>query len=327
MPRLRSLAFSSALGALALHACSKPSASFDVAQQSHALVAAYDKSQADVLAPLLAPTFARLEDGRFHDRAHLLDELRAGEPGQMTRTWSEERVFTGANAMTFVGAASEKFGGKSFDFWNTLLWSRDGDTWRLLLWQVERIPTAREEWNNTFRLELGFNRKPNQLLVDAVKGRKPGKALDVGMGQGRNAIYLAEQNWTVTGVDISDEGIRIAKKTAEEHKVSLETVEADMAEWDFGQEKWDLVTFLYEGADPKDIERIKRSLRPGGMVVVEVFHREGTAGTRSSGFATGELAKLFAGYRIVRDDVVDDISDWGGAAKVKLVRFVATKPE
>jgi len=46
-----------------------------------------------------------------------------------------------------------------------------------------------------------FKRSPNSLLVEAVKGRRPGSALDVGMGEGRNAIYLAKQGWHVTGID------------------------------------------------------------------------------------------------------------------------------
>lgn len=299
---------------------------FDAKTQTHALVEAYDQSHADDVERMLAKSFQRVEQGRFHDAPHVLAELRAGEPNRVVRRWSEEHVTSSENVVTFVGAAKEDFGKRSFDFWNTLVWAREGDAWKLALWQVERIPTAREEWNETYRLELGFNRKPNQLLVDATKDVPPGAALDIAMGQGRNALYLAEHGWKVTGVDISDEGIRIARKTADERKLSLDTIEADTATWDFGREKWDLVTLIYAGADPRDIERIRTALRPGGMVVVEVFHADGTAGTRSGGFATGELAKLFAGYRIVRDDVVDDISDWGGADERKLVRFVATKP-
>jgi hypothetical protein len=103
-------------------------------------------------------------------------------------------------------------------------------------------------------------------------------------------------------------------------------VEADLATWDLGREKWDLVVFVYAGADPKDVERIKTSLRPGGLVVVEVFHADGTGGTRSGGFATGQLARLFGDtFTIVRDETVDDVADWGGPSKTKLVRFVATK--
>jgi methylase of polypeptide subunit release factors len=52
---------------------------------------------------------------------------------------------------------------------------------------------------------------PTALLVDTVKGKKPGVALDVGMGQGRNAVYLASQGWDVTGMDISQAGLDAAR--------------------------------------------------------------------------------------------------------------------
>ena len=44
-----------------------------------------------------------------------------------------------------------------------------------------------------------INWKPNAFLVEMVKNRKPGRALDVGMGQGRNALWLAGQGWDTTG--------------------------------------------------------------------------------------------------------------------------------
>jgi 2-polyprenyl-3-methyl-5-hydroxy-6-metoxy-1,4-benzoquinol methylase len=46
-----------------------------------------------------------------------------------------------------------------------------------------------------------FTEQPNALLIGAIQGRKPGRALDFGMGQGRNAVFLAQQGWDVTGFD------------------------------------------------------------------------------------------------------------------------------
>ena len=55
---------------------------------------------------------------------------------------------------------------------------------------------------------------PNELLVSTIEGRKSGRALDVGMGQGRNAVFFALKGWDVTGFDVSDEGITVARKNA-----------------------------------------------------------------------------------------------------------------
>ena len=53
-----------------------------------------------------------------------------------------------------------------------------------------------EYWNGKFNdPKTRFRREPSRLLVEAIAGRKPGRAIDLGMGEGRNAIYLAQQGW------------------------------------------------------------------------------------------------------------------------------------
>jgi hypothetical protein len=71
---------------------------------------------------------------------------------------------------------------------------------RLIEEQGERTET--ERWNRILTAENpSFNTRPNAFLVETAKSRKPGTALDVGMGQGRNSIWLAQQGWDVTGFD------------------------------------------------------------------------------------------------------------------------------
>src|SRR5436305_13046253 len=60
-----------------------------------------------------------------------------------------------------------------------------------------------------------FSAVPNSFMVRRISGRKPGSALDAGMGQARNALWLASQGWTVTGFHISPRGIEVARKEAE----------------------------------------------------------------------------------------------------------------
>ena len=77
-------------------------------------------------------------------------------------------------------------------------------------------PAEKDRWNRVYSSSQPiFNNSPNALLVDAVRGRRPGTALDLGMGQGRNALFLAQQGWTVTGVDISDVALSQARLQAE----------------------------------------------------------------------------------------------------------------
>jgi ubiquinone/menaquinone biosynthesis C-methylase UbiE len=67
------------------------------------------------------------------------------------------------------------------------------------------------------------------------------------MGQGRNVLHLASQDW-VTGIDISEEGIRLAKAAATKQKLKFDAVVQDMKKYDFGVARWDLVTMIYAGA-------------------------------------------------------------------------------
>jgi hypothetical protein len=86
------------------------------------------------------------------------------------------------------------------------------------------------------------------------------------------------------------------------------------------------VTLIYAGDDPRHVERLQRSLKRGGLFVLEFFADDGKA-TRFThgGWPAGALARLFAGnWEILRDDVVEDIADWG-LRKTKLQRFVARK--
>ena len=69
---------------------------------------------------------------------------------------------------------------------------------RIIETQSQRLEI--ERWNKILTADKPrFNTKPNAFLVEMVRGRQPGKALDVGMGQGRNAIWLAQAGWDVTG--------------------------------------------------------------------------------------------------------------------------------
>src|SRR5690242_18010282 len=77
--------------------------------------------------------------------------------------------------------------------------------------QPAAIQQQKERWNSVYtRSDAPFIRQPNAFLMKSVQGKTPGTALEIGMGQGRNTIAMARLGWDVTGIDISDEGIRQA---------------------------------------------------------------------------------------------------------------------
>jgi 2-polyprenyl-3-methyl-5-hydroxy-6-metoxy-1,4-benzoquinol methylase len=184
-----------------------------------------------------------------------------------------------------------------------------------------------DRWNRILTSEKPtFNTQPNAFLMEMVKGRAPGAALDVGMGQGRNALYLAQQGWAVTGFDPADKAVAQANATAAKLGVKLTTVVQGSEDFDFGENRWDLVVLSY--VTVRDIaDRVVRSLKPGGIVVVEAFHRDVTRERPVGGgvvFDSNELLNLFAKLRVLRYEDADATSDFGGAGS-RAVRLCAVK--
>jgi SAM-dependent methyltransferase len=308
----------------------------DVIERSKALYDALDGNDVTAFLKMAGPALVMFQEGRSYSSSILVQQMSGRVERNLprrTRTWKDERSYIGPNAAVFVGLAVEVVpieGGKTTEFegWNTAIWVHDGQSWRVshLQWQPGGVEAERSMWNEAYRRQISFKTDPNQLLVDTVKGRRAGTALDVMMGQGRNAVFLASKGWKVTGVDISDEGIRQAKDAAKKKGTQITAVQADVEKFDFGKDKWDLVTLIYAGNDATTIEKIKDSIKKNGLFVVEFFHSESTSGTGVGGFATGELAAKLEGWKILKDEVVEDVADWG-MRKVKLVRFVAQKSD
>ena len=201
--------------------------------------------------------------------------------------------------------------------------------------RAETNENERRRWNffltDSIWRRKRFNYHPNALLVAAVQGRKPGTALDVGMGEGRNALYLAQHGWRVTGVDVAERALNYAQARANKLGVRLTTVAQDADAYDWGTARWDLIVLSYAGG--RDYaERVKKALRPGGLLVLEAFHTD--AAQASLGaigpdvlFGPDELKQLYAGVglQIIRYEEPLGVADFGKET-VRLVKLVAQQP-
>jgi len=140
--------------------------------------------------------------------------------------------------------------------------------------QEQRRP-PRDVWNEVYTKRQGREFPHNKFLAEMIKGRQPSTALDIGMGEGRNALFLATQGWEVTGFDISDVGVQLAREAAQKRGVKLEAVVEDADRFDYGKQRWDLVVGMYMHAViTRNAEKIMDALKPGGILVVEGFHRD-----------------------------------------------------
>jgi SAM-dependent methyltransferase len=87
----------------------------------------------------------------------------------------------------------------------------------------------RADWDRRYRgTELVWTAQPNRFVVEELQGLPPGRALDLGSGEGRNAVWLAERGWQVTAVDFSPVALDKARRLAQAREVTVDWVLADL---------------------------------------------------------------------------------------------------
>jgi 2-polyprenyl-3-methyl-5-hydroxy-6-metoxy-1,4-benzoquinol methylase len=175
----------------------------------------------------------------------------------------------------------------------------------------------------------GFNSAPSDFVVDGAKGLKPGSVLDLGTGQGRNAVHLAREGWAVTGLDISQVALDRARENAAKAGVSIQTVKAAYDTYDFGVEKWDMIVMDFAWApisEPEFVAKVEKSLRPGGVVLFEHFinNPQYPYPPMVRALNSEELKDYFSGFEILSYDEKQGTADWGGPGS-RIVRMIARK--
>jgi SAM-dependent methyltransferase len=132
----------------------------------------------------------------------------------------------------------------------------------------------REDWNRRYAAldPIHATDVPNRFLVAEVAGLGPGRALDLGCGAGRNAVWLAERGWRVTAVDYSDVALDIARARSAARGVDVEWIAADVVAWTPPSRAFDLVCVLYVQLPPAERRRLLAravdAVRPGGTLLV-----------------------------------------------------------
>ncbi|MFC5187688.1 class I SAM-dependent methyltransferase [Actinomadura harenae] len=117
--------------------------------------------------------------------------------------------------------------------------------------------------------DLVWSADPNRFVAEECAGLAPGRALDVACGEGRNALWLAELGWTVTGVDFSAVAIARARELAETRGISAEFLVEDVIAWEPPSEAFDLVVIAYLQLPEIGgvLARASEALAPGGVLV------------------------------------------------------------
>jgi 2-polyprenyl-3-methyl-5-hydroxy-6-metoxy-1,4-benzoquinol methylase len=87
--------------------------------------------------------------------------------------------------------------------------------------------------------------EPDPTLATLIGGIRPGRALDLATGDGRNAIWLAARGWTVTAADFSAVALERARRSASAAGVEVDWVLADLHDWRAARRSFDLVTVIF----------------------------------------------------------------------------------
>jgi SAM-dependent methyltransferase len=168
-------------------------------------------------------------------------------------------------------------------------------------------------WNRRYEaIERLWSPDPNALLVEFAAGLPPARALDVGAGEGRNALWLARRGWRVTALDFSDVALARAAKRAAEEGLELEFVEADWREHRPAASSFELAVISFMHPEPVQRASMFRwaaeALVAGGHLFIVGVHvsdhgRRGPPDPRRL-YTPDRLRRALGGLELLRCEAV-----------------------
>lgn len=192
------------------------------------------------------------------------------------------------------------------------------------------------DWDDRYAAsDYLFGTAPNDFLKTVAHQLAPNsQILCLADGEGRNGVYLAAQGHTVTAVDQSRVGLKKAKKLAQQKQVSVETIKADLAEYDIGVESWDCIVSIFFHI-PSEVRaniypRIIAALKPGGSLILESYtpnqlnHKTGGPPTSDLMLTKDQLTQYFSEMNLehlqeLEREVIEGTGHTGLASVVQLL--------
>jgi SAM-dependent methyltransferase len=176
------------------------------------------------------------------------------------------------------------------------------------------MPDERSLWNERYRNGILPLTQPNPFLADAYArfieprfpdeglGSKPHTALDLAGGAGRHALWLAQRGWQVSLMDISGEGLALARKNAAHLSPPIDFLQADLREYRVSCQ-YDLVLVFYY-LERSIFPELEKSLRPGGVLLYKTYVRDENDPSRpvrnpAHLLEPGELLQAFPRLRVL----------------------------
>ncbi len=192
-------------------------------------------------------------------------------------------------------------------------------------------------WNERYAIEdYAYGKEPNDFLRRTADDILPGEVLCLGEGEGRNAVFLAQLGFKVTAVDLSEVGLAKAQRLAAERGVKINTVQADLANFEIAADRWGAIVSIFCHLPPEIRaplhRRVVAGLKPGGTLVYEGYHPDqlelGTGGPRSLAMLPDlkQLRDDFSGLNMqcmqeMERPVHEGIYHQGDSAVVQILAF------
>lgn len=168
---------------------------------------------------------------------------------------------------------------------------------------------SKTQWDQRYaRPSFVFGKSPAKFLAENYHYIPfEGSVLDMGMGEGRNAVFLAQKGYKVTGVDLSSVAVKKSYILAQEFGVKIKGVVASLRDYKIQPETYDAIICFY-WVDRSMVEKIKSWLKPGGILIYEAYTvPEKNRDPSKRGLKDGEnylreqeLLKLFPGMRVLK---------------------------
>ncbi len=163
-------------------------------------------------------------------------------------------------------------------------------------------------WDQKYSAEhYIYGTEPNHFLEKNFSVIPAGKVLCLAEGEGRNAVFLAQQGYAVTAVDSSSVGLEKARRLADKNGVSIEIVYSDLAEYDLGERQWDGVVSIFchipEQIRKQVHRRVVNALKDDGILLLEAYtpdqlqHRTGGPQSEDMMYSASRLRNELEGLQ------------------------------
>jgi 2-polyprenyl-3-methyl-5-hydroxy-6-metoxy-1,4-benzoquinol methylase len=197
---------------------------------------------------------------------------------------------------------------------------------------------SKDFWNSRYsEQQFVYGTEPNAFLKEQIDKLKPGKALFLGEGEGRNAVYAAKLRWQVDAIDFSFSAKDKALKLANENKVEIVYEVCDLNDYNFRLNHYDLIVMIFVHLPTELRKSVFKnsimSLKQNGKMIVEAFNKKQinntSGGPRSADllYSKNDLLDLVKGMKtlLIESKVVELNEGKYHKGRADVVRYVGVK--